>query len=92
MAYAEDLSPFFDPEMDGDTATLDGASVNGIYQNGFAEAFGMAGHDARFTLPEAATGTTNQASVLVVRGLTYRVRSVQPDGTGVCTLLLERQP
>lgn len=92
MAYAEDLSPFFDPEMDGDTALLDGASVNGIFQNGYAEAFGMAAHDSRFTCPAAATDTTTQASVLVVRGITYRVRSIQPDGTGVCTLLLERQP
>ena len=35
------------------------------------------------------TAAATQTSVLVVRGVSYRVRVVQPDGTGVCTLLLE---
>ena len=91
MPAAEDLSCFFNQAEFADAAVLDGSPVSGLLDTGYSEAFGMASHDARFTLAEAVTTATTQASTLVVRSTTYRVRSVQPDGTGVCTLLLERQ-
>lgn len=91
MPMTEDLSVFFDTDEFADAATLDGAAVAGIYHDGYDEVYGMATHDAWYRLPEADTTATTQASVLVVRGLTYRVRVVKPDGTGLCTLLLEAQ-
>lgn len=91
MPFAENLAPFFNVAEFADAATLDGAPVNGIFENGYSEVFGMSTHDARFTCAaSAATAAATTASVLVVRATTYRVRSVQPDGTGVVTLLLER--
>ena len=71
---------------------LDSVAVAGIFHNGYDEQMGLSTHDAWYQLTEAAAAAATQASVLVVRGLTYRVRSTQPDGTGVCTLLLERLP
>jgi hypothetical protein len=89
--FAEYLSPFFNTAELATAATLDGASVTGIFDNAYTEAFGMASRAPMFTLPSANAAAATQASVLVVDGSTYRVTSVQPDGTGVTTLMLERQ-
>lgn len=91
MPFVENLAPFFNVAEFADAATLDGVAVAGIFDRGYSEVFGMSTHDARFVLADgAATAAATQASVLVVRATNYRVRSVQSDGTGVCTLLLER--
>lgn len=88
--FAEDLSPFFNTAELATAATLDGAAVTGIFDNAYTEAFGMASRDPMFTLPSASAASATQASVLVHGGVSYRVTSVQPDGTGMTTLLLER--
>lgn len=89
--FAENLAPFFNTAEMADAATLDGVAHDGIFERPYLDVLGMSTSESRFTC--AATATTaaaTTASVLVVRATTYRVRSVQPDGTGVCTLLLER--
>lgn len=88
--FAEDLSPFFSAAEFGSAATLDGVAVTGIFDSAYVDVLGIASRSPMFTLPTANTTATTQASVLVAAGITYRVTSVQPDGTGVTTLLLER--
>lgn len=88
--FAEDLSPFFNSAELATAATMDGAAVTGIFDNAYTEVFGMASRDPMFTLPSASAASATQSSVLVLGGVSYRVTSVQPDGTGVTTLLLER--
>ena len=88
--FTEDLTPFFNTAELATAATLDGAAVSGIFDNAYAEAFDMATRAPMFTLPSASAAAATQASVLVVGGVSYRVTSVQPDGTGVTTLMLER--
>lgn len=88
--FAEDLTPFFNTAELAVQATLDGAAVSGIFDNAYTEAFGMASRAPMFTLPSAAAAAATQASVLVVESVAYRVTAVQPDGTGVTTLMLER--
>lgn len=91
MPFVEDLSAFFSTSAFATTATLDGASVAGIFDNAYMDALGLATTEPRFTLRSTDATTTTTASLLVVNGATYRVRSVQPDGTGVTVLALERQ-
>lgn len=88
----EDLSVFFATADFAVAATLDGVGVQGLFDNAYLQAFdGIATSGTTFTLPTAHAAGANSASVLVVAGTTYRVRSVQPDGSGVSVLLLERQ-
>lgn len=90
MPFVEDLSVYFTDF--GVAATLDGQAVRGVFDNGYMQALGgMASAEPSFMLRSADASTATQASLLVVAGTTYRVRSLQPDGTGVTTLLLERQ-
>lgn len=88
--FAEDLATFFTEAVFGSAATLDGVAVKGIFDNAYIDVMGIASRSPTFTLPTASVGASTQTSVLVVGGTTYRVTSLQPDGTGVTTLLLER--
>lgn len=88
--FTEDLTAFFAPAEFATTATLDGASVAGIFDNAYVDVLGIASRAPMFTLRSVDAAAATQASVLVVDGAAYRVTSVQPDGTGVTTLTLER--
>lgn len=87
--FAESLAPFFSDFAT--VATLDGASVRGIFDSQYVDPLGIASRQPMFTLPTSAAASATQASVLVVEGVTYRVRTIEPDGTGVTVLMLERQ-
>lgn len=89
--FVEDVSVFFAgwPAVD---ATLDGQPLRVIFDREYMQAFdGMASTSPSATALSASVGAATTASVLVVAGNTYRVRSVQPDGTGISLLLLELQ-
>jgi hypothetical protein len=89
--FVEDLNVFMNVAEFADSASLDGAVVHGLFDGAYTQAFdGMAATASAFTLASADCSTTTNASVLVHANKTYRVRSVQPDGTGISLLLLER--
>ena len=62
----------------------------GIFDNAYIDVLGMASKTPMFMLATSSATSATQASVLITGGVTYRVTSVQPDGTGVTTLMLER--
>lgn len=76
----------------GQQGTLDSAAVLVIFDNAYREMFdGVGTRSPMVGLPTALASATTQASVLVSGSRTYRVTSVQPDGTGWTTLMLELQ-
>lgn len=90
MPFAEDFSGFFNTAEFATAGVLDGVAHNGIFDHAYLELQGMASREAVFTCAETATTrAATRASVLVLNGTSYRVRVVEPDGTGVCTLRLE---
>lgn len=91
MAFTEDLSAFFSVEEMGTAATLDGLPVVGIFDRAYREPFdGVASTSPRFVLPTASCIAISQESRLVVAGEVFGVRNIEPDGTGVTELRLER--
>lgn len=89
----EDMGVFFSPAEFATPATLDGAAVLGILDQPYAQMLdGIAGTEPVYVLPTAQRGQATQGSWLVLGTQTFRVRSLQPDGTGptgVTTLTLE---
>ena len=76
----------------GQAATLDGVAVRVIFDNEYREVFsGVATRSPMVGLPASDCVNVDQTSVLVLAGVDYRVTSVQPDGTGWATLMLELQ-
>ena len=88
----ETLAPFFSDFAI--TATLDGASVSAIFDNGYARGdvgiAGLAGTAPALTLPTASVPASPVGKAAVVSGTTYTIVAHEPDGTGVSTLILER--
>ena len=94
MAFAEDLSVFFNPAEFADPATLGGVAVQGIFDKAYQFAdvggSGMAATQPVYTLATSAVPANPVGTTLVVGGVSYSVAAHEPDGTGVSLLLLER--
>lgn len=93
--FAEDLAPFFNVADFADTATLDGADVAGIFDGAYIDPLDVESSGPVFTLAtSSAAGVAHGSTLIVASGFgagTYKVRGVQPDGTGVTVLKLEQQ-
>ena len=89
MAFEEDLDVFLDEFAV--TALLPGAvTVNVIFDNQYASPF-----DISASRPSCLGKSTDLDSLLfgaeiAVDGVDYVVRSVEPDGTGMTRLMLEK--
>lgn len=92
MAFAEDLTPFFDTDDFGVAATYNGSTtVNGIFDNGFSAIGndpGIEGSLPTFTCRTADVPSAVQGDTLTISAVAYTVVGVHPDGTGVVTLAL----
>ena len=94
MAFTEDLSPFFSTSDFAVEALWNGAtSVPVIFDSEYIEALrgvvegsGPVALCAAADVPGIAHGDTQ-----VIDGVTYKVRGVEPDGTGLVLLRLEQQ-
>lgn len=73
----------------GADATLNGAPVRGIFDNAYGESFGLvASSSPVFRLPSSIAVATGQT--LVIAATTYTVAGIEPDGTGLTLLRLEK--
>lgn len=70
------------------------ATVNGIFDKDFnladfGASVGIATNNPRFVCATSDVSSAASGDQLVVRSVTYTVRSVEDDGTGITTLVLE---
>lgn len=88
MAFVESFAPLFADF--GVDATLAGAPVRGIFDDAYGEAFGglVSGSGPMFRLPSSVAATRGNA--LVIGATTYTVAGIEPDGTGLTVLRLEK--
>jgi hypothetical protein len=95
MPFAEDTAAFFDADLGFATAgTLDGASVAGIFDNGyqpfdFAEG-GASASGPRYTMASTQVPAGVVGKQLVLGADTWLVTEAEPDGTGITTLRLRK--
>ncbi len=92
--FTEDLTAFFNPAEFAHGVTVGGASVQAIFDSGFAQASvgtaGMASDQPALTLATSQVPADWYRLPVVVPGEpAYTVMAHQPDGTGVSRLLLE---
>ena len=93
MAFAEDLSVFFNEDDFAVAATLQGVAVSGIFDEEYTEPLGnvVEGKTPIFQCRAADVPSVAHGQTLVVGGRTFKVRGVEPDGTGVVLLRLQEQ-
>lgn len=76
-----------------DAAVLDNVQVTGVFRNAYTQSLGgIASKQPMFVVRTVNVPRVRQGSTLrlVADSTNYRVAGVEPDGTGVTTLLLER--
>jgi len=86
---ATDRAAFFDPEEFGVAATIGGGTVNGIFDNGYVAELDVESTRPTFTCATADVSTVAHGDSITISGTAYTVRGIEPDGTGVTTLVLE---
>lgn len=89
--FDEDHSVFFETDDFAETVTLDGIiEVNGIFDEEFIESNFIETKKPTFTYAE--NDYPVEINSEIVRGLkTYLVKGIEPDGTGITRLVLEKQ-
>ena len=90
---------FFSTSDFGDAATYtpsggSAATVNGIFSKDYSLAdlggsISIGSNDPRFICRTTDVSSAASGDQLVVRSVTYTVRQVEDDGTGITTLILE---
>lgn len=77
----------------GGTATLNGADIDGIFDNNAVSALNiLGGNNPIFTCPEAnLLGVDPRGKVMAINGINYTVRENKPDGNGWTVLELDKQ-
>lgn len=91
MPFTEDLTAFFQPGDFATTVTWNGATVNGIFDAAYVEPLTSESIGPQLMCAQADVDGVAHGDTVLVDAVTYKVVNVQPDGTGVVTLRLERQ-
>lgn len=89
--FDEDLSAFMDTDDFAVTVTLDGSSVDGILSLEPVESNFVSTNKPVFVYAKADKPSAGYGSSLVYDSITYLVKDMQPDGTGMQMLILEAQ-
>lgn len=87
MAFLDTTAFFADFGL---TATVGGASVRGMFDAAYQEAFGLVGGSRPvFKAATADVSSASRGTAVVISGTSYTVGEVQPDGTGMTLLVLD---
>lgn len=93
MAFDEDLSAFFNTDDFAVTATWNSRSVRGIFEDQYVESSlglaGMATSGPRFTCAAADVSGIAVGNTFTVNSVAYTAAELQPDGTGLITIVLK---
>ena len=87
MAFTENLPAFL---SDFGVATVGGNSVKAIFDNGFGEIYGMDGAKPSLQCASSDVTTAVRGTAVVVKGVSYTIANIEPDGTGMSRLVLEK--
>jgi hypothetical protein len=93
---ADDRAIFIGVDDFGVAATYSGGTINGIFDNDFVEVeagggVGFALQQPRFLCRTADVINAAEGDAITISGISYIMRIVQDDGTGMTTLVLEKQ-
>jgi len=93
---ADDRAIFVGIDDFGVAATFNAATVNGIFDNEFVEVdagggVGFALQQPRFVCRTADVSAAAEGDTITINATGYTIRIVQDDGTGMTTLVLEKQ-
>lgn len=94
MPFTEDLSVFLRTEDFGTAAVYSGSgeTINGILDTEYEEPMGrVQAYKPVFTCRTSDVASASHGQTLTIGATVYKIRGVEPDGTGITLLKLEKQ-
>lgn len=88
MAFAEDITEFFDQDDFAVSVTLNGSPVSAIFDDTYADELGVVGTRPTILVATSDTSGVSAGDSAVIGAVTYYVEVMRPDGTGVTRILL----
>ena len=73
------------------TFVINGSSVDGVFGNEFISVGIVESQAPVFECRESDMGVVTHGMVITSDSVNYKIRGVQPDGTGMTKLILEKQ-
>lgn len=89
MAFTEELAPLF-TDFAAASCTIGGVAVSAVFSNRSADALFAAGTEPFITVRSSDVAATARGAAVVVNGTSYTVAKIEPDGTGLSRVLLEK--
>lgn len=86
MSFTENLDPFFADY--GVAATVNGVQVIGIFDKAYQERFGVVSGTEPILIVQS-TVSAAEGQTVVIGSSSYKVASIEPDGTGITVLVLK---
>ena len=71
------------------TAVIGGASVSGTFDANFKDALGVASSRPVFICASTDVSAVTPGASVTINATAFTVRAIEPDGTGMATLILE---
>ncbi|MBY0261215.1 MAG: head-tail joining protein [Phycisphaerales bacterium] len=72
------------------SGTLDGAPLTGIFDAAYIDPLGVVSNSPVLVCASSDLSLATRGSVVIINAISYFVRDIQPDGTGMTVLILER--
>jgi hypothetical protein len=90
MAFAENLAEFMDTQTgSAETVSLGGVAGPAIFDAEWADALSMGAPQPVLTIVESDFPAIAIGAAATVRGASYTVVDLRPDGQGMCVVVLE---
>jgi len=87
-----DRAVFFDINDFGEVAVINGANINGIFDNDYSEFLDIAGTTPTFNCASldltAITPTVARGTTAIISGTSYTIENIKNDNTGLTILEL----
>lgn len=78
--------------LDGhETAVYSAATIKGIFDHAYIDPLDIMSEAPAFTCRSSDVSGVAKNDAITVGGVSYKVKTPQPDGTGLITLILEKQ-
>lgn len=91
---ATDRATFFNTAEHGTTAVINSTNVDGVFDNEYAEILDVTGSTPMFICTtadlDAIAPTVDRSTTVAIDGVDYTIEDIQPDGTGMTMLILEK--
>ena len=89
--FTENLSEFFDVDEMAEIGLIKSFKIAGIFDNQYIDIHGVEGFRPIFVCSEKLLPPYKHGDEMIINNNDFHIVGAQPDGTGLISLILEKQ-